>query len=451
VTGTNRPDAADATVGTEPGSRADAPGEPGAGVGGRSIRWRQPDRRAVVVTPTFEPQGELAVAVRTLAGLLAQHYRVEVAVLSGAGRPPHRDGALEVVELGAVPGDVAAAAVVGELLAEAAAATGRPHHQLPEPAATTLGGHRERSWSLLVDRLRAEPADLVVLAQPTGVGPLDLLAHLPRSTATVAVPLTGPALEDPDLLDTVRAAGAVAAVTPAEADTLAEAGVAAVEVGVHLPVNPFAVREPAAMLPAGAYVLVVDEVAAVGDSASAHAAVVPASPSAAVATAAWLQAALDPVVVAAVDGGDLVVFERGHPRRHPVVTSRSDLWRALAFARVVVAVEPGRLLARSVLEALLHATPVVAPAGTLAADHVHRSAGGLVVDTDRDRLAAVRVLVADDRAGTLGESGQAWALPRYGDLDSYRQRVATLLAAAGADRAGPGGPDPLAATAVAAR
>lgn len=402
---------------------------------GRPLRWRLPDRRAVLVAPSWDRVGEAALAMRSLAGVLARTHQVEVAVLSGTGRPPYRDGALEVVELGVRPTDDDTVAVVGQMLADAAVAVGRPPGWLPEPAATALGGHRQLAWSALIRRLAASPPDLVVLAQPTGPGPLDLLATLPRSTSTVALALVGSSVDDADTLVALRSAGEVAATSAAEEATLAAAGVAATDIGVHLPVNPFALREPVAMLPAGTYVLVVDEVAAVGDSATAHAHAAPASPSAAVTTAAWLQAALDPVVVAAVDQADLVTWERGHPRRHPVVTSRVDLWRAMAFARVVVAVEPGRLVARSVLEALLHATPVVAPAGTLAAAHVDAAAGGLVVSGDGDRLAAVRVLLDDaDRAAEVGRAGQAWALPRFGDLPAYTDRVARLVASAAGDR-----------------
>jgi hypothetical protein len=393
----------------------------------RGLAWRQPERRAIVVASQWG-EGEQATVVRAVAGVLAVSHRVRVVALDGEHRPLHRDGAFDVETVALPPGTESVRAVVQRALAQAASREHRPQGRLPEPAATVLSGHRAAGWAhaaRLVDRLRP---DLVVLARPDGAGAASVLAAADAAaTRTAVLPLTGAASIDPVTAGLCRRAGVVLATSPTETDRLTDADVPAVTVGVHLPANPFAVREPPAMLPAGQYVAVVDQVLATGDSATAHQPTA-ATTSDAVAVAGWLQAALDPVVVAAVDGADLVTWERGHQRRHPVVTSRADLWRILAFARCAVAVQPGAVLARSVLESLLHGTPVVTRAGTLAADHVQRASGGMVVTDDAGTLAAVQVLLDHaDLAETAGAAGQRWANAHFGDLTGFVTRLSTAL------------------------
>lgn len=392
------------------------------------IRWAVPAASAVVVVPEWDTGTEAEVAIRSLAGVLALHHRVEVLVRSGGGGPPRRDGALEVVDLAARPPDTATRAVVGEALRAALVAGGLVPDRLPEPAATVLGVPAAAAWQAALAHLAGRHPDVVVLAGPLGDGALDLVAALPRDTTTAALPLAphGRPL-DGDTLALLRSVGTVLATSPTEAARLADAGVDAVDVGTHLPANPYAVREPPAMLAAGEYVAVVDAVTAVGDSAMAHdRGGRRYGPS--VDTGAWLQGALAPVPVAAVDGPDIVTWDRGHGQQHTVVTSRSDLWRVLSHARAVVVVDPDPVLARSTVEALLHGTPVVVPAGTLAAGHARQSAGGLVVSDRGELLAAVRALMDDEQAAaTLGRAGQQWALARFGDLDGYRRRVGDAL------------------------
>lgn len=394
--------------------------------GAPRLRWAVPDASATVVVPAWDTGSEAEVAVRALAGVLARTYRVDVVALRGAGRPPRRDGALQVVELTGEPVDATTRAVVRRALAEAATGTGRPADWLPEPAATVLGGPEAHAWQLAADHVAGHRPSVVVVAGTLDPGALEVLDAAPTGTTTVALPLCGcPAAAGSVDRTVLRKAGTVLATGPAEAAWLAEvAGAPVTEVGTHLPANPFAVREPPAMLPAGAYVAVVDAVTAVGDSALAHDRTGRRyGPT--LAVGAWLQGALAPVPVAAVDGPDVITWQRGHAEQHTVVTSRSDLWRVLAFARAVVVVDPGPVLARSTLETMLHGTPVVVPAGSLAAGHVAAANAGLVVSSDAERLAALRALVDDPAAAaTLGEAGQRWALPRYGDIDAYARRLA---------------------------
>lgn len=402
-------------AGTGPDPRPPAP-----------LRWAEPESRAAIVVPTWDTGTEGEVAVRALAGVLARSHRVDVVVRHGTGRPPRRDGALQVVELTGEPPSAATRAVLRQALAAAAADARRAPDWLPEPAATILDGPEAHAWQLAAEHVERTRPQVVVVAGGLGAGAFDVLDAAPDPAATVALPLVGLGSDAGDATrDVLRTAGTVLATSSTEAAWVrAAAGVDAVEVGTHLPANPFSLSEPPGMVAPDAYVAVVDAVGAVGDSALAHDRV-SGRRGPAVTVGGWLQSALHPMAVAAVDGADIVTWQRGHAEAQPVVTSRSDLWRLLAFARAVVVVEPGPVLARSTLEALLHGTPVVTPAGTLAAGHVTASGGGLVADGDAELLAAVQVLVADgDAAATLGAAGQHWALPRYGDVDAYARRVA---------------------------
>lgn len=390
-----------------------------------ALQWAVPDATAVVVVPSWDTGTEAEVAVRSLAGVLARTHRVEVLVLAGTGSGLRRDGALQVVDLAAAPADTPSRAIVAHALRAAAAAGGRPAGWLPEPAATVLDAPAAAGWAAARAHLAGQEPDLVVLAGLAGRHGLDLVGELPAGTPTLALPLVGHGTELPlDALAVLQSVGTVLATSPTEAGWLAgPTGRAVVDIGTHLPANPYAVREPPAMVEAGNYVAVVDAVTAVGDSALAHDRTGRRyGPT--VALGAWLQSAVQPMAVAAVDGADVITWRRGHGQQHTVVTSRSDLWRMVAFARMVVVVDPDPVLARSTLEVLLHGTPAVVPAGTLAAGHVAESAGGLVVDGDAELLAAVRALVDDSgAAATLGRAGQQWALPRFGDLDAYTRRV----------------------------
>lgn len=395
----------------------------------RPLAWTAPDTVAAVVTPRWETGTEIDGMLRALAGVLARSHQVDVLALAGPGRARHRDGALHVVDLAADPPESATAAIAAAALVSAGATGGR----LPEPAATVLGWQPLPAWDQVARHIVDRPPALVVLAGALGAGAIELVAGLASGTRTLALPLAD---HRHPLHDASVAVGkivdAVLATSPADAAWLGRHGIAdPIDIGTHLPSNPYAVREPPAMLCADAYVVVIDAVEAVGDSALAHDHG-PENDSPAVAVAGWLAGALQPFSVVAVDGADLVTWDHlGRSDRHRVVTSRSDLWRTLAFARAAVVVEPDEHLARSTLESMLHGTAVLARAGTLAAEHVAGSGGGLVVASDAELLEAARALADDPQAANvLGRAAQAWALPRFGDIDRFSRRV---LAACGVD------------------
>lgn len=393
----------------------------------RPLQWATPPATALVVTARWESGGETDAVVRALAGVLARHRQVEVLALVGPGGPPRHDGAVTVTDLTVDQPEATTAVLVGATLESVAAQRKRPSGWLPEPAATALAAPTRAAWAHVAAAVATHHPTVVVLVGDLGPEAVELVASLDPAVVSVALPLSDhrrpPTAAMVTLLQTVRA---VAATSPADAAWWRRYGVDPVDIGAHLPANPYAIREPPAMLLDDGYVAVVDAVDAVGDSALAH-----DRPGGghgpAVAVAGWLAGALHPFAVVAVDGADIITWDRGRAHAHTVVTSRSDLWRVLAFARAVAVVEPGPHLARSALEAMLHGTAVLAPAGTLAAAHVAEADGGLVVADDPELLAAVTALAGDpDAAAVLGRAAQEWALPRFGDRGEFSKRVAAV-------------------------
>ncbi len=388
--------------------------------------------RAIVVTDRWDEGDEADLALRSVAGVLSRSRLVDVLVTSGATAGHHHDGAFDVEVLTADPADTPTRAVVMEALAASSATVSPRRWALPAPADTILGGVEAGTWHQAGARIAAAEPALVLLAGAPPAAALDLIAGLPASTRVVAMPLTADErrLARDGVTAVLHAVDAVLATNPAEVAHIARlTGVTAVEVGVHLPGNPHSRREPPAMLSGWPYAVVVGAARHVGDEAIAH----PEAADDTFGMGAWLAGrlapaspsdGLGPLRIAAVRGRELAVWERGRAELWPVVASRSDLWRILAFARVVVAVDPGPLLARSVLESLLHATPVVARTGTVAAAHLQASGGGLWADDDAGMVEAAALLMEDaDAAERLGLAGQAWAEARFGDLDAFAGRV----------------------------
>ena len=422
------------------GDRADRADPSGPGTGGRPGA-----PRASVVVPRWGTGGEEELATGALVAALARTHGVEIIVLRGSGRGRYGDGAAEVVEVGGEPPDAPVRAVVRRAIAAAAAAGGRPAGWLPEPARTVLEGPCGAAWEAAYGHVTAQrPAAVVLAGADLGPG-LDLFALLGPRTRRAALPLADHRM---DLLagtaEVLRAADVVLATGPADRAWLeAQSGSACTDVGVHLGRGTAAPADlPPALraapgaggeVPPGAgdagYVAVVDSLAPAG--AWANVPEVAPGAGGAARTAAWLGSALRPYPVVAIDGGDLVTWERGRPVRRPL-EGRGQRDAVVASARAVVAVEPGPVLAVSVLTSLLHSRPVVTAAGTLGAAHVRESSGGVVVEGDAQLLDAVRELADDPRtARSLGCAGARWAGPRYDDAQSYAARVGDALAPGG--------------------
>ena len=127
--------------------------------------------------------------------------------------------------------------------------------------------------------------------------------------------------------------------------------------------------------------------------------------------------------IAVVQPGSLVIWRKNTINGFPPVTKHMDLMRLMAWAKCVVDLRPGELLATRTLESLRLGTPVLAPAGTRAADHLAGSNGGLWYRDAYELVQCVTILLAGDTAQTMGEQGRKYADANYGSSENFIDRV----------------------------
>jgi len=102
--------------------------------------------------------------------------------------------------------------------------------------------------------------------------------------------------------------------------------------------------------------------------------------------------------------------------------SRADVWRWMHRARAVVDLDPHPLLPRETLEAMLAGAPVLAPVGSVAAQHLVDSGGGVPFRSMLDVSVAVARLADPARREALGAAGTAHARV-HTDLDVFTDAV----------------------------
>ncbi len=184
--------------------------------------------------------------------------------------------------------------------------------------------------------------------------------------------------------------------------------------GVHVAINPLAASGRHNALGFTDYVLVLSDRSGSGADAP-----MPEHPTAMVA---WLTAGFPRDDVVVVEGATAAVW-RGRALRGVVgVDTRTDLWRLMAHARVVVDLAPGALVGRECVESLRFATPVIVPAGTRAAD-LAAEGGGLWFSDVAELLGCVAVYADSGVRNALGAQGRAAAEARYGDPRTFVDRV----------------------------
>ncbi|MHB1486860.1 MAG: glycosyltransferase [Acidimicrobiales bacterium] len=127
-------------------------------------------------------------------------------------------------------------------------------------------------------------------------------------------------------------------------------------------------------------------------------------------------------------GTDRLIIEHDGSRHYrPAPRGRTDLWRLMARARVVVDLRTPRYLGREAIESLLIGTPIVVPDTGPAADHA-LAGGGCTFATKDELFEGTEALWADStRRRLAGRQGQAWASQRYGDRDRFVARVQDAL------------------------
>ncbi len=111
----------------------------------------------------------------------------------------------------------------------------------------------------------------------------------------------------------------------------------------------------------------------------------------------------------------------------PPVRGRTDLWRLMARARVMVDLRAPAYFGREALESLMIGTPIVVPDQGAAGDHA-RSAGSRAYATKAEMVSATVDLCRPERGGSqIEDQGKAWATTRFGDRDRFVGRVRSAL------------------------
>lgn len=370
------------------------------------------DRRSVeriaILSSAWGAHDEVAFVVRNLAGAASRTGPVDVLV-PGRPSPARPDGAFDLVPVGEPS----------------------PGHRWPAPdLAAWPSGH---TLSLaLVDQ--ADPDLLGLLGRFAPGVPVAALLPGPDTRSGVDAVLAV-AARPPDAGGRVMAAGPPDAGRPPDTDGRPDrqAGrptMAVHEVGLHVPVNPLAAGHRHNALGFTDYVLVLS------DRRPATADTDTPTP-----LAAWLAARFPRRHVVVVEQAVASVWRWRSLRGRVSVDTRTDLWRLIAHAQVVVDLHPGPLVARECVESLRYGTPVVVPAGTAAAD-LAALGGGLWYRDVAELLACVDAFGDRDLRDTLGTQGRAVAEEHYGDPVGFVDRVSaateaiTAAGVVGGSRAG---------------
>ncbi|MHB1987708.1 MAG: glycosyltransferase [Acidimicrobiales bacterium] len=141
----------------------------------------------------------------------------------------------------------------------------------------------------------------------------------------------------------------------------------------------------------------------------------------------YLRSALGDISIAEVRSGRWLVTSGGRRYDVPWAASRMNLWRLMARAVVTLDVRVPGPIGREAVESMLFGTPVVVPAGSVAAEHAKVSNGGLWYGSPGEMLDAVSYFVDHpaDRA-RLARAGQQWAEREHGNTTAMISDVTEL-------------------------
>ncbi len=309
------------------------------------------------------PLGEMAAALRSIAGALSRVADVDV-VVPGDG-PRIADGAFDL---------------------------------------TPVGGPARDRWPA-PDRVAAAPARYrAVLIEAADVGGRELAASIARGAPVWAVGRTG------------SSKGALLAVdlqASAEEGELRAPGLH--RVGLYARVHPGAsTRRHYGLRSTPEYLVVL------GDRLG-----MPKSPWPS-ERIRWLLARFSRRHVVVLEGGVARVWRSRSCVAEFGVHTRMDLWILMARALGVVDLRPGDVFARECVEALRYGVPIAVPVGS-AADGLARSGGGLRFSSTAELLASVDALFDPPTRQTLSAVGKQVADRWYGDPDSLVARLAVVL------------------------
>lgn len=366
-------------------------------------------RFAVVDAHWGEPGSEASFVSRAVAGALSALGRVDVFTpgLPGTARP---DGAFDVRLL-------------------------RP----PVPS----GRRPDPCWPAPAD---VEPPDgsafgAVVVVGASDVGAYDVAGRIaPGRPLLVLVPGRDDLPLDGDAAARLR--GADALLTVGAARTAANTGKGEPlshpgpvhDLGVFVATNRLAAQAPLHGINCEDYILVLaaTEHDDTSDPRRQGARAARATWASMASAASWLIARFARAYVATVADGAVTIWHHRHAMTTVPVASRTDLWRLMAWARVMVDPAPGYIVARECVEALLLGTPIVVPAGSRG--HAHSSAGngGTAYHSVAGLLGAVEALQDPEASRRYGNQGRAYALEHFGTAETFVGRMRAALADAGA-------------------
>ena len=342
-----------------------------------------PDGRVLLFSSTWDgAETERSFVMRSLAGATSRRRAVDV-VTPGPQRTPRPDGLFDVHQVG-----------------------------------TASSG--DRSWPLPGDaRWPALPPPTLVLVHADDGGAMALAREFAARAPVVA--LAGSA-------DPLPQADALITITPGRRDAVAAANpeVAAhvYDTGLHVPINPFVTHRPHSGVGFVDYLLVLtDRAGTAGGDGS--------DPTPWVA---WLAARFPRQHTMVIEDGVATVWQWRSRRGAIDVETRTDLWRLFAHARTVIDLRPGTFVARECIEALRVGTPIIAPAGSVGAEH-GAAGGGIGFTTVDELLRAVAFLEDKAARDELGHQGRVMAEERYGHPDQLVERMAHVVGAV--EQAGP--------------
>jgi hypothetical protein len=185
---------------------------------------------------------------------------------------------------------------------------------------------------------------------------------------------------------------------------------------LHVPVNALAAEHPHIGFGFTDYVLVLS-----GGQAKYSA----GAPRTA---ATWLAARFPRLHVVVLEHSVASVWRWRSLRGEVHVGTRTDLQRLIAHARALIDLAPGPLIARECVESLRLGTPIIVPAGTVAAS-LAAHGGGLWFHGVPELLSCVAAFDDAPLRRELSHQGRSFAIRQYGDPKGYAERVRGALLA----------------------
>jgi hypothetical protein len=140
---------------------------------------------------------------------------------------------------------------------------------------------------------------------------------------------------------------------------------------------------------------------------------------------AWLTAGLHHANIVVVENAVASVWRGRALRGSTTIDTRTDLGRLVAYALVCVDLAPGPYVARECVESLRYGTPIVVPAGTVAA--FHAQPGGLTYADEEELVQRVRQFEDASFRQETSLAGRRYADANYGDTALFTQRLGQAL------------------------